>query len=88
LSFKSPFESTVAFMFAALVISGISAAIVVNAAVAMGLIPDGEAAPKWTNQTCLTNDCIANTLNALTPERAAEAKLTTWGNATYVWYRK
>jgi hypothetical protein len=42
----------------------------------------------WQVETCWTNQCIANLLNSLPPERAAEAKLTTWDDKTYVWYRR
>jgi hypothetical protein len=41
---------------------------------------------KWTKVECWTNDCIADALNRLSPEVAAEAKLTTWKSTTYVWY--
>lgn len=42
----------------------------------------------WTYVWCARNDCIKKTLDALPVDRAAEAKLTTWENTTYVWYRK
>ena len=41
----------------------------------------------WQFVQCYTNDCIASTLNGLTWERAAEAKLTTWKDSTFVWFR-
>ncbi len=41
----------------------------------------------WTFEDCRTNACIANLLNSLPPERASEAKLTTWQDVTYVWYQ-
>ena len=44
--------------------------------------------PRWTHKTCLTNNCIAETLNSLSPERSTAAKLTTWKNVTYVWYQE
>ncbi len=48
------------------------------------------AQPKtsWQAETCFTNSCITEKLNSLSPERAAEAKLTTRHNTTYVWYRR
>ena len=42
---------------------------------------------QWRFVECMTNQCIANALNGLSHERSAEAKLTTWKNYTYVWYR-
>lgn len=42
----------------------------------------------WTSTACALNSCIGDTLNRLSAERAAEAKLTTWGSVTYVWYRQ
>lgn len=47
----------------------------------------GAAEVNWTNKSCWTNSCVADTLNGLSPDRAAEAKLTTWKDATYVWFR-
>lgn len=47
-----------------------------------------ETTTRWTYTACYTNSCIADTLNRLDPERAAEAKLTTWKDQTYVWYRE
>jgi hypothetical protein len=48
--------------------------------------------PTWVFERCFTNDCIAKTLNGLSPERAAEAKLVAderqWSKTTYVWYRR
>lgn len=42
----------------------------------------------WTYERCLTSECIENRLNALSPEKAAEAKVTTWKDVVYIWYRK
>ena len=42
----------------------------------------------WEYTLCLTNKCVKETLDALPPDRAAEAKLTTDRTFTYVWYRK
>jgi hypothetical protein len=44
--------------------------------------------PQWTHEWCATNACIGKVLNSLPPDRAAEAKLTTWRDSTYVWYRQ
>lgn len=59
---------------------------------AVGVLIGGSARAttreQWVNESCMTNGCIAGLLNSLPPERAAEAKLTTWHNVTYVWYRK
>lgn len=41
----------------------------------------------WTWEKCYTNSCIKNKLDSLPLDRAHEAKLTTWENVTYVWYR-
>lgn len=41
----------------------------------------------WQVVMCLTNQCVADTLNGLPFERAAAAKLTTWNSTTYVWFR-
>lgn len=46
-----------------------------------------EAHTYWTFETCATNDCIKRTLDRLPPDRAAEAKITTWRDTSYVWYR-
>ncbi len=43
---------------------------------------------KWQVEKCYTNGCIEALLNSLSAETAADAKLTTWDNKTYVWYRK
>jgi hypothetical protein len=43
---------------------------------------------QWEKVHCWTNTCVADLLNSLPAERAAEAKLTTWRDTTYVWYRK
>ena len=45
-------------------------------------------ASAWRAESCFTNECIADILNRLPGERAAEAKLTTWKNTTYVWFRE
>jgi hypothetical protein len=67
--------------------------IVVGAVVAMSAVVSGQThIGSWQNVSCYTNDCIAKTLNELASDRAAEAKLTTWGNGagalTYVWFRR
>ena len=54
--------------------------------------PDAPVTPvgqahSWRVVQCYTNDCIRDTLNGLPFERAAEAKLTTWKDSTYVWFR-
>lgn len=41
----------------------------------------------WEAKMCATNACIEAQLESLSPERASEAKITTWHNYTYVWYR-
>ena len=50
-----------------------------------------KASPKssqWTYEKCYTNSCIEEKLNSLPAEIADSAKLTTWEDKTYVWYRK
>lgn len=47
-----------------------------------------ERAQSWTFEACATNNCIKQTLDNLSPDRARDAKLTTWGSTTYVWYRQ
>lgn len=49
--------------------------------------PESSLGP-WKVETCRTNPCIATLLNRLPSARAAEAKLTTWHDLTYVWYRE
>lgn len=43
---------------------------------------------RWESVMCLTNSCIGTTLNGLPVASADSAKLTTWGHATYVWFRR
>lgn len=47
-----------------------------------------ERVQSWTFEACSTNNCIKSTLDKLSPDRARDAKLTTWGSVTYVWYRE
>ena len=57
----------------------------------VGLFVGGVSAQKptrWVNEFCYTNGCIGDMLNKLTPEQAHEAKITTWRDVSYVWYRK
>lgn len=68
--------------------------------VASWLLPDVQAQPKpvWIMQDCYTLDDVTATLNRLTPEQAATAKviainsqrsmLGALSNPYYVWYRK
>lgn len=42
----------------------------------------------WRVELCSTNQCIADILNRLPGERSSEAKLTTWRDTTYVWFRE
>ncbi len=52
------------------------------------LVTAQERVQSWTYETCYTNACIKATLDKLSPDRAHDAKLTTWGSGTYVWYRQ
>lgn len=54
----------------------------------LAAVVEGQSRTEWVNKACFTNGCIAETLNGLSPDRAAEAKITTWRDTSYVWYRK
>lgn len=47
-----------------------------------------QARTEWTYERCWTNQCVQDTLSNLPPDRADAAKLTTWRDTTFVWYRK
>ena len=49
---------------------------------------DNPKSSQWTYEKCYTNSCIEEKLNSLPAEIADSAKLTTWEDKTYVWYRK
>lgn len=67
------------------------------AAIVMAIV-DGHAQPSkpvWVRKDCITAQCVTDTLNSLSPERALEAKVmayssnrTMLGAAYGVWYRQ
>lgn len=54
------------------------------------MIAGAQAQPRvsWTYVSCYTNSCIKATLDGLSADRAHDAKLTSWRDTTYVWYRE
>lgn len=51
-------------------------------------VPFQQRSAEWKYETCLTMQCVTDALAKLPPDKAHDAKLTTWGNVTYVVYRK
>lgn len=47
-----------------------------------------ERQESWTFATCYTNGCVKKTLDDMPRDAARDAKLTTWQDVTYVWYRR
>lgn len=71
---------------------GIAVVVMVVAAGAfvgyMAAVSAQERVQSWTFKACYTNGCIKEVLDKLPPDNARDAKLTTWENKTYVWYRE
>lgn len=55
---------------------------------AYAFVPAQERVHVWTFETCYTNACVKRTLEKLSPDRAHDAKLTTWSDTTYIWFRE